>query len=392
MKKALKILLWTIAGILALVLVLLLTIPLWLGPTVTVVANKVTPEYTGTPFSLGGVGINPYSGKYRITSLDLGNPKGYPVPTAFSVSNVLVDVEMTSLFSDTIHIREITIESPYVSYVSKDGTNNFEWIAANATAKMGPKDETKKEKKTEEEKGPGKKVVIDKLTLAGACIKVKMLPEISIPTITLTDIGKENGGATWAEVGQALMDAIKNAGSAISEGLTTALGALGDGAGVVISGATNVLSGAASALGDGAGAVLSGTTNVLGGAASALGDGAGAVLSGTTNVLGGAASALGEGASKAVGSIGSIFGGDKKSGDEKKAEPEKKDGAGKKDDAEKKDETSKGDNGAKGTGKSAAESLKDAGKTIGEGAVNTGKAIGEGAKDAFKKVGNLFGN
>lgn len=370
MKKALKILLWTIASILALVLVLVLTIPLWLGPTVTVVANKVTPEYTGTPFSLGGVGINPYSGKYRITSLNLGNPKDYPVPTAFSVSNVLVDVEMTSLFSDTIHIREITIESPYVSYVSKDGTNNFEWIAAYATAKVGPKDEKQKEKKVEEEKGPGKKVVIDKLTLAGARIKVKMLPEMPIPTITLTDIGKEKGGTSWSEVGEMLMDAIMKTSSAISEGLTTALGALGDGAGVV----------------------LSGTTNVLGGAASALGDGAGAVLSGTTNVLGGAASALGEGASKAVGSIGSIFGGDKKSGDEKKAEPEKKDGAGKKDDAEKKDETSKGDNGAKGTGKSAAESLKDAGKTIGEGAVNTGKAIGEGAKDAIKKVGNLFGN
>ena len=64
MKKALKILLWTVGGLLALVLVLVLTIPLWLGSAVTTVANKVAPEYTGTPFSLDGVSINPYTGKY----------------------------------------------------------------------------------------------------------------------------------------------------------------------------------------------------------------------------------------------------------------------------------------------------------------------------------------
>ena len=140
MKKALKILLWTIVSILALVLVLVLTIPLWLGSTVTAVANKVAPEYTGTPFTLDGVGINPYTGKYRVTKLNLGNPQGYPVPTAFSVSNVYVDVEMSSLFSDTIHIREITINDTYVSYVSNEGTNNFEWIGAHVESKIGAKE------------------------------------------------------------------------------------------------------------------------------------------------------------------------------------------------------------------------------------------------------------
>ena len=323
MKKALKILLWTVGGILALVLLLVLAIPLWLGPTVVAVANKVAPEYTGTPFSLDGISINPYTGKYRITKLNLGNPEGYPVPTAFSVSNVFVDVEMTSLFTDTIHIREIRIDDPYASYVSKDGTNNFECIAEHTKAKAGIKEEKEEKEEVEEEKKPSKKVVIDKLTIAGTRLKLKMLPEMPIPTITLTDIGKEKGGTTWSDVGKELMDAIMKASSAVGEGLSAALGVVGDGAG--------------------------------------------AVLSGTTNVLSGAANMLGDGASKAVDSIGGLLGGDKK------------DDAKKKDD-EKKDDASKGGNSVINAGKAAGKGVLDAGKAAGQGVLDAGKSVGEGLK------------
>ena len=267
MKKLFKFLLWTFVAILALVLVIVLTIPLWLGSTVASVATKVAPEFTGTPFVLEGASINPYTGKYSITKLNLGNPEGYPVPTAFSVSNVLVDVEMSSLFTDTIHIREITIRDPYVSYVSKDGTNNFEWIAAHVSEKMGPKEEEEKE----EEKGPGKKVVIDKLTISGTYVKMKILPEMPIPTITLKDIGKEKNGATLEEVGKMLVDAIMKATSSIGEGLTSALGVLGDGASSLVGGATNVLGGASEALG-GATKALGDTAKKIGNLGGLLGD------------------------------------------------------------------------------------------------------------------------
>ena len=321
MKKALKVLLWAIVGILALVLVLLATIPLWLGSTITTVANKVAPEYTGTPFSLDGVSVNPYTGKYRVTKLNLGNPEGYPVPTAFSVSNVLVDVEMTSLFTDTIHIREIRIDDPYASYVSKDGTNNFEQIAANAKAKSGP--EEKEEEKAEEEKGPGKKVVIDKLTIAGARVKLKILPEMPIPTITLTDIGKEEGGATWEEVGKTLSDAFMKSTSAIGDGLSSALGVLGDGASTIMGGATNVLGGASEAIGS---------------ATKAVGDTA-----------------------KKIGNLGGILGGDS---DDGKTSETNKPAAG----------------GILDAGKAAGKGVLDAGKAAGQGVLDAGKSVGEGLK------------
>lgn len=343
MKKALKILLWTIVGILALVLVLVLTIPLWLGSTVTTVANKVAPEYTGTPFSLDGVSVNPYTGKYRITNLNLGNPKDYPVPTAFSVSNVLVDVEMSSLFTDTIHIREITIENPYVSYVSNEGTNNFEWIGAHVQEKLGLQEE-KAEPKEEEEKGQGKKVIIDKLTVAGTRIKLKIMPEMPIPTITLTDIGKEKGGTTWEEVGTTIGDAVMKALSSVGKGLTSALGVLGDGASSLVGGATNLLGNAAGALGGA-------TTNVLGGAGEALGN---------------ATKAVGDTAKK-IGNLGGLLGG----GDDAKAS-----------------ETNKpAGSGVIDAGKSAGKGVLDAGKAVGDGAIEAGKSLGKGAVDTGKAIG-----
>ena len=281
MKKVLKFLLWTILGVLFLVLALVLTIPLWVSPVATTAANKITPIFTGTPFSLDGVNVNPYTGKYGITKLDLGNPAGYPVPTAFAVSNVLVDVDMGSLLSETIHIREISIVAPYASYVSKDGVNNFEWIAAHVKSKIGPKDDD-----DEDDDESKKKVGIDKLTIADTRVKLKMLPEMPIPTITLTDIGKDKGGATWEEVGKTLLDAITKATASVGEGLTSALGVLGDGAGAVVGGTTNLL-GAASG-------VIGGTTNILGTASGVLGDTTKAIGDGAVNT----GKAIGEGLKK----------------------------------------------------------------------------------------------
>jgi hypothetical protein len=350
MKKLLKFLLWTVVGILALVLVLVLTIPLWLGSTVATVATKVTPEFTGTPFVLEGANINPYTGKYGITKLMLGNPEGYPVPTAFSVSSVTVDVEMSSLFSDTIHIREISIVDAYASYVSKDDTNNFEWIMAHVDEKLGPKEETKEKEVKEKDKGEGKKVVIDKLTISGTRLKLKVLPEVSIPTITLNDIGKESNGATWEEVGQMLADSFTKAASSLGDGVTSALGALGDGASNLMGGATNVLGGAASA-------ITGVSTNILGGASDALG--------GATKTIGDTA--------KKIGNLGGLLGGDDKS---KASETNKASEAEK-----------PASSGVTGAVESAGKGVLDAGKSIGNGALDAGKSIGYG----LKKL-NPFGN
>ena len=68
-----KILLWALAG----VVVLLLALPLWIGPVVKGVANTVVPGITGTDFHLGEFGLNPYTGTLHVGDMQLANPTNF---------------------------------------------------------------------------------------------------------------------------------------------------------------------------------------------------------------------------------------------------------------------------------------------------------------------------
>ena len=368
MKKLLKFLAWTVGLLLLLVIALVLTIPLWIGPTVTGVSNAVVPEYTGTSFKLDGFALNPYSGRLSVSGLHLSNPEGYPVPEAVALESLKVEVATSTLFSDTIVIRDISIDGLYASYVSANGTNNFAWIAEYAKKKIGPKEE----KEEEEEEKSKKKVVIERLSISGVRVKVSMLPEMPIPTIVLKDIGKESGGASWEEIGKTIADAAQSAFSSVGDGLGAALGVLGDGAGTLLGGATNVLGGATSVIGGTA-------TNIIGGASEKVGAVTEKLGNATTNLLGGA--------SKALDSVTGLLGGSSDDAAKKEAEEKKSDSAEKAADG-----AEKGKDAANDTKKSLGAGAVDAGKAIGEGAIDAGKNTGDGAKGALKKIGGLFGN
>ncbi len=329
MKKPVKIALWCVGGFFALVLLLVLALPLWIGPVVTTVANSVAPTFTGTDFKMESFSLNPYSGKLSVGGIKLSNPKGYDEPMAFSLESFSIELDTGSLFTDTIHVVDISIEKPFVSYVyDAVGTNNFDRILASVNSKLGtseaesaPVADEKEGKKEKKASSFNKKFIIDRLAINGTAVKYRML-KIPLPLPTLKDIGKESGGATLEEIVQSVSDSIKKAFSGLG-------GALGD--------ATKLLE-------TGASGAFSGTTNLLGGATSAakestkaVGDGAKAAVSGATDVV----KDIGQGATDAV----------------------------------------------KDIGKGATDAVKDAGKVATDGA----KAAAEGARDAIKKVGNLFG-
>lgn len=279
-KKILIISLISLGGVLAFLLLILLISPLWLGPVAASVARSVVPKMTGCEFKLDSISLNPYSGKLTILDAHLLNPPGYDAPEAFSVATVRVDVAVGSLFSDTIHVRDIQIDAPYVSYVFDDaGTNNFARMAAHAAAN-GDAAETKPEPESAEpaagQEG-GKKLVIDRLSINGTKIRYRKLT-MPIPLPTLTDIGKESGGATFKETCDAIWVRIKDSMSPLGDGLTAVTGTVTDGAKVV-----------GDAVGDGAKAV-----------GDAVGDGAKAVTDG--------AKAVGEGAKDALKKVGNLFG------------------------------------------------------------------------------------
>ena len=185
MRRFLKGLLWTVCGILLFVVVALLTLPLWVNPAVTSLANTIVPWCTGTEFRLEQFKLNPYTGKLVVSGLRLANPDGFAEKDAASLGLLSVDVETSTLLSNTIHVRDVTVESPFASYVfDKDGTNNFDRIIAEVERKLKLKKKDKKDEPSDV------KVVVDKVTVKNVKAVVNT-GVFELESLSLADFGKD---------------------------------------------------------------------------------------------------------------------------------------------------------------------------------------------------------
>ena len=314
MKKVLKIagkvVLWTFVVI----VVVVLALPLWIGPVAKGVANWQAPKITGCKFNLGKFGLNQYVGTLAVGDMQLANPPECGEGNCVELGNFDVDLEMTTLLSKKVHVTLVSLDG---LVVSTDLTgSNFRKILANVkgepkeTKDDEPKgsmlsrlDDGEKNVEKEVEESPaseGKRFVIDKLVLKNIKVNYGVMP-IVIPTIEMEGIGAdEPDGASLAEVVSSVykkvMECITGALGAVGDVGKLAVGLVGDGAskvaGVIGDGAGK----AADAIGDSAGAVAEGAGKAVG----AIGDGAGAVVGGAGKAVG----AIGDGAGKAVGAIG----------------------------------------------------------------------------------------
>lgn len=276
-KKLLKVLLWTLVGVVAFVVLLVATLPLWIGAVVCPVANSVAPKITKTEFNLGHLAVNPYTGRLEVGDFLLGNPEGYSDPRAVELGKLVVDVAVPSLVSDVIHVEEITIDGCFVSY-SVGGTNKIDNISqillnvsgdkedvAEAREDAGPSPTTEAEAKdaAEEvaEEAPGKKrrIIIDRVTVRGVKVKLQKLT-IPVPNMTFEDIGKDVGGVAPADVVGIIWDRILKGATDVGAGLSALGGLLGDGANAVGDGA----GAAADAVGEGAEKAADAVKNIFG--------------------------------------------------------------------------------------------------------------------------------
>ncbi|MBR4652805.1 MAG: AsmA family protein [Kiritimatiellae bacterium] len=289
MKKVLKIIGLIAALLFGLLLVALLASPLWLGPTARAIANSAVPGITGTDFNVEKISINPYTGTLRVEKLRLANPKGYDVEDAVTLDLLSVKIAPMSLFGSTISIKDITLENTYVSYVDANGTNNFEQIAANASAGK----EEKEEKPEEAKEGEGKKVMIDRLSISGTRVRYGLIT-LPIPAIVLNGIGTSEGGVTIDSVGLQIWEKIKESFTSTGGAIGSAFKALGEGS-------TNLLKNVTD--GNAAENVGSGAKK----AAENVGSGAKKAADAVTDGAKKATDTVTDGAKKATEAIGNLF-------------------------------------------------------------------------------------
>lgn len=225
-------------GFILVVLSLLIAAFFFINSIVKQSINTAAPKLLGVNTHVDTVNIRPLRGIVHIKNLTLANPEGYNKDKfLFAVNEFYVNINMASLFSDTIKIHKILINAPGCTYEVKSGTSNIDALIAQLNKGKAAQQEKQAEPQAPQEKKAGKKVIIDEISLNDTKLAYSSnmtagtFLTIPIPSIIIKDIGKGKDGTSFADAltdvfnkiltsfGSAIAGAGELAGKAVGEGL-----------------------------------------------------------------------------------------------------------------------------------------------------------------------------
>lgn len=199
-------------GVVALlVIVLAAGIYLWssLDALVEAAIEKYGSQVTQTRVEVAGVKLALASGTGSITGIQVDSPAGFSRKQLFTLGNVTIAVDPKTVTNDVVVIDKILIQAPQVFYEINDkGLSNVDVLKKNVQqAAAGSSKASSGE--TKQVKLIIRKLVIDKGEI-DARISALGGKDLSanLPRIELTDIGKQSGGATPAEVAEKIANVL----------------------------------------------------------------------------------------------------------------------------------------------------------------------------------------
>ena len=217
-----------IAGGVLTALVLLVVIILFfvvssLDSIIKAAVEKYGSEVTQVEVRLDKAKVSITSGEGTLRGLTVGNPKGFKTDQAFSLGEISVALDVSTVTQNPIVIKEIVISAPEVTYELRSGGSNIDVIQRNVNAYTGTaKGKAKVMDPSKDPDKEGRKLIIQhlyvkkgKVNVSATMLKGKEL-SAALPDIHLKDIGKEKGGADPSEVVEKLVRAIsQSAGKAV---------------------------------------------------------------------------------------------------------------------------------------------------------------------------------
>ena len=180
------------------------------------------PQVTKSEVKLGSVNVSPFSGNASLSNLIVGNPQGFKTPSAFKLGAMSVSLDVRSLVSDTVAIREIVVSAPEITYELGPGGNNLAVLQKNVEAYTGGS--AKPGPQTPQVQKGGKKVIIDRLRVEKSKLNVSVgvplqaqATTLALPDIEMRDIGKKGQGASMADVVEKILEEVnRNAAKAVA--------------------------------------------------------------------------------------------------------------------------------------------------------------------------------
>lgn len=194
--------------------------------------EKYGTEATKAPASLDKVQISVSSGKGSLEGFKLGNPEGFKADSAMKFKLVAIELDTNTVVGEgPVVIRKVVIDAPELTYdVVKDGSSNLQRILDNVKsfANTLPQPTASGEqpaKDKEDSKKNGRKLVVEHLIITNGTVKLshellagKPIANAKLPTIEMSNIGKNTDGVTAASLAEILLQKLSNTAIAAGKG------------------------------------------------------------------------------------------------------------------------------------------------------------------------------
>jgi len=201
-----KILVYTGAAILALLIVFFVGGYFFLGSIVTKGVNSIAPQITKAPVTLASARISPLTGSGSLKDLYVGNPAGWNSPKAFSVGRIDVAVSPFSLLGDHVVIDHIIIEQPEFVYETRLVASNIGDLLKNIEASLGGSEGGS----ADSDSGSSRKIEIRQFVVTDGSVTLGVgtaAITVPLPSIELNNLGGDSGVAP-AEAAARMMRAV----------------------------------------------------------------------------------------------------------------------------------------------------------------------------------------
>lgn len=206
-----KILRVIVLAILVLIAVILVAVNLFADRAVRVGIETAATRTLNVEVSVSDVDLSIMSGKLVLHNLLIGNPPAYQNDKLLVLKNAEIEVDVKSLLSDVVNIRDIRLDGVDVIIEQQGVSGNNLHDVLQAIS-----DDTKE--------GEGKKLHIDNLEISDITVKVNLMPNsgqaesvtLTLSPIRMTNLGADNKLDTAALSGEIVL-AIANA--VVEEGI-----------------------------------------------------------------------------------------------------------------------------------------------------------------------------
>ena len=223
MKKGLK-----IGGGVAAVLVVVLAAVFYfvftsLGSLIVAAVERFGSEATQAEVELKGAEVSVTSGEGALRGLRVGNPKGFATDSALRLGEVSLKLDVATVTSDPVVIKEIVVRAPEVTYELGEAGSNIDALKRNVDRYAKQKSSGGQGTGAGGGGAGGPKLIIENLYVRGGSVEISATGlggktlSVPLPAVHLKNIGKDTGGATPDEVMATLFSSVSgNVGKAVS--------------------------------------------------------------------------------------------------------------------------------------------------------------------------------